>query len=142
MLVFRYRGLKKDIIDIIFLMIFFLTLLFLCGGCAGAGRGYYQTPCSPPHLIKGKEAEELKRGKDDNAVIKCPECGTVFPAELLVKKSRHTCDGDEVKWYHGLGWHWTGPYRYGRPYPYYGGSYYYRQHHYGYHYGRECDRHR
>ena len=74
MLVFRYRGLKKDIIDIIFLMIFFLTLLFLCGGCAGAGRGYYQTPCSPPHLVGEKEAEELKRGKDDNAVIKCPEC--------------------------------------------------------------------
>ena len=112
---FKCKGLKnniikKDIIEIILLMIIFLILFGLCGGCAG--RGYYQTPCSPPHLIKGKEAEELKRGKDDNAVIKCPECGTVFPAELLVKKSRHTCDGDEVKWHHGLGWHWTGPYRY------------------------------
>jgi len=100
-------DLKKDITDIFLLVVIFL-LLFILSGCAG---GYYQTPCSPPHLVVGDKAEELKRGKDDNDVIKCPVCGKVFPSTLFIKKSRHTCDGDEVKWYHGF-WHWTGPYGY------------------------------
>ena len=104
----KLKGdLKKDITDIFLLVVIFL-LLFILSGCAG----YYKTPCSPPHLVFRKEAEKLKMGKDDNYIIVCPVCGENFPAVLLVKRSRHTCGGYDVRWYHGLGWHWTGPYGY------------------------------
>ena len=106
----KLKGdLKRDITDIFLLVIIFF-LLFLLSGCAAGG--YYKTPCNPPHFVGGKAAEELKKGKDDNDVIKCPVCGENFPSALLVKRSRHICGGDEVRWYHGFGWRWTGPYGY------------------------------
>lgn len=128
-------GIKKVLFCLLAVLVGGLLMLFVCG-CAGV---QYQTPCNPPHLIEEKEAKDLLNGKSCGEAIECPVCGTVFPAELLTKKSRHTCDGDEVKWYHGFGWHWTGPYGY-HPYSHYGyggGNYYYRQYHYS---GCECDR--
>jgi len=124
-------GIKKALFCFLAVFVGALLMLLVCG-CTGV---QYQTPCNPPHLVEGEKAESLLRGKKGGDAIKCPECGTIFPAELLTEKSRHTCDGDEVNWYHGLGWHWTGPYGYGHPYPYYGGGNYY--HH---NYGCECDR--
>lgn len=117
---------KKNIVfyAIAFVVATLVSCLF--GGCASQ---MYRTPCE--HRVPMEQVN-----KAEGAVNYCPTCKKPYP---YIPSSRY-CDDDEIKWYDGFGWHWTGPY--GRPYPYSygygygGGGYGYRSYHH--HAGCRC----
>ena len=118
-------GIKKSLFSVLAVIAIAVVLLFACG-CAG--QKMYITPCE--HKVPVEDVN-----KTDGAINYCPVCKKPYP---YIPVSRRSYDGDEVRWYDGLGWHGTGPYGYYRPYSYsygYGNSYGYRHH-----YGCECDR--
>lgn len=93
-------------------------IVVVLGGCASP---MYRAPCE--HRVPMEEVN-----KAEGAVNICPICKKPYPYIPV----SHYRDDDEIKWYDGFGWHWTGPY--GRPYPYH--SYGYRNYH---HAGCRCD---
>ncbi len=113
-------SIKKTLFCLLAVIVGALMMLFVCG-CAGP---MYRTPCE--HKVPMEEVN-----KTDGAVNICPICKKPFP---YIASSRYRDDDDEIKWYDGLGWHWTGPY--GRPYPYHSYGYGYENYH---HAGCRCD---
>ena len=123
----HFSGIRLSlVITICFWVVIAIVLAIICGGCA---TPMYRTPCE--HKVPMDEVKKI-----EGVVNYCPICKKPYP---YIPVSRHgNDDDDDAPWYSGLGWHWTGPYRYSRPYPYsgsyYGGGSYYHHH------GCECDR--
>jgi len=118
-------GIKKSLFSILAVIAIALVLLAICG-CAG--QKMYITPCE--HKVPMEDVN-----KENGAVNYCPICKKSYP---YIPVSRHSCNDDGEKWYHGLGWrHWYGPYGYYRPSPYYsnyyGGGYGHHRH------SKNCD---
>jgi len=122
----RFAGIRLSLaITVCFWVVIAVILVILCGGCA---TPMYRAPCE--HKVPMDEVKKI-----EGVVNYCPICKNPYP---YIPVSRHgNDDDDDAPWYSGLGWHWTGPYGYGRPYPYYGSFYgggYYRHN-----YGCDCD---
>lgn len=124
----------ETIKNVIFYTIAFaiaVVVACLFSGCAGQ---MYRAPCE--HRVPMEEVN-----KAEGAVNYCPTCKKPYP---YISTSRYRSDDDEIKWYDGFGWHWTGPY-YGRPYPYHsygygGGGYGYRSYHHNSYRHDDCCR--